>query len=334
MSLDDKINWSLQYIGRGWPVFVLGRDKTPLPNCATCQSGGGCPGRGACGHLTCHGFYAATTDERRIEQILYRNPDGMLAVRTGDGLCVLDFEGTERGQETYDQFEAYTGGVELPRGGLAQRTGGGGIHVFLDVQANLIKSRNRVLPDMDVKASGGYVAVGPSEDGRGWLNDGVRMGWETDVPLATSNMLGWLTTARGNFGAQGGAQGGSGIAGGDWYVDALKNGCPGGLRDEFFNRLIFSQRKLGVERDKAEETIFQHWEKCQQATIGKWVGATWDMPKEHVEYKIDRIWATVEPDKLSPGQLAYMDKAASFMEVGESKTMGSRTLVKRGWGEA
>jgi hypothetical protein len=246
--------------------------------------------------MYCHGFYAATTFKHRIAKMIHNQPEGMLGIRTGDSLGVLDFEGTNDGQLTYDNFEAYTG-VELPRETLAQRTGGGGIHVILNTTSHLIKSRNRVLPDMDVKASGGYIAVGPSADGRGWIDDGVRSGWDSDVAVASQELLTWLTVTKGNFGGQGGAGGGSVTPGGDWYRDALQNGCPGGLRDEFFNRLIFAQRKAGKDKVDIEHVARMHWYQVEQTPI-----AQWDMPWEHVQYKIDRTWATVEPDEVPDWQ--------------------------------
>ena len=47
-----------------------------------------------CGHLTCHGFYAATTDPARVAAIVAAVPRGQLAVRTGavSGLVVVDVD--------------------------------------------------------------------------------------------------------------------------------------------------------------------------------------------------------------------------------------------------
>lgn len=323
MSLDDKIQWATRYAQRGWPVFVLKPDKTPFGNCALCKEK--CPGRGncICMNMYCHGFYAATTSLVRIANMIHGAPDGTLGIRTGDGLTVLDFEGTEKGQDTYDNFEQFTR-VDLPRDGLAQRTAGGGTHVFLAVGGNLIKSRNRVLPDMDVKSEGGYVVVPDGTNNRGWLNDsGGRTGWDTVIPKATPELLSWLIGTRGNVGGQGGNGGGSSIAGGDWYRDALTNGCPDGLRDEFFNRLIFSLRKSGMQKGQLEETVFGHWAACAQPP-----NAVWYMPREHVQYKIDRTWATVEPDEVPEWQDTFAERRRQLNQ-GENVKMGRRMIVRR-----
>jgi hypothetical protein len=278
--------------------------------------------------MYCHGFYAATTFKHRIAKMIHNQPEGMLGIRTGDSLGVLDFEGTNDGQLTYDNFEAYTG-VELPRESLAQRTGGGGIHVILNTTSHLIKSRNRVLPDMDVKASGGYIAVGPSADGRGWIDDGVRSGWDSDVAVASQELLTWLTVTKGNFGGQGGAGGGSAIAGGDWYRDAKKNGCPGGLRDEFFNRLCFEYRKSGMEYDEARRMIMNHYRNAQQPPFTEW-----HMPWEHVQYKLDRTWATVEPDEVPEWQrhvLEQMKLRSEALREGQIVKSGRIAMVSRNW---
>ena len=57
----------------GWPVFVLGRTKRPVANCPACRERRTpTTTRPRCDCLTCHGFYAATTDPDRIAAMLRR----------------------------------------------------------------------------------------------------------------------------------------------------------------------------------------------------------------------------------------------------------------------
>src|SRR2546429_5349672 len=82
------------YVAAGWPVFVLGRSKRPVANCQACRLAGPDHDPQACTCLTCHGFYAATTDPDRIRAMLATLPHGLLAIRTrtASGLLVLDID--------------------------------------------------------------------------------------------------------------------------------------------------------------------------------------------------------------------------------------------------
>ena len=99
---------ALAYIRRGWPVFVLGRSKRPVANCQACRAAGPEHDRAGCACLTCHGFYAATTDPARLAAMLAQIPGGLLAIRTGRvaGLCVVDIDPRNGGQIDRDADDA------------------------------------------------------------------------------------------------------------------------------------------------------------------------------------------------------------------------------------
>jgi hypothetical protein len=139
---------------RGWPVFVLGRSKRPVANCAACKTAG--PGHDAagCGCLTCHGFHAATLDPARLAAMLASVPRGLLAIRTGTaaGLAVVDIDPRNGGQ--LDR--------ELMAPTAAVVTGGGGWHLYYRHPGRPLLA---VLPGwagVDIKADGGYVVAPPS----------------------------------------------------------------------------------------------------------------------------------------------------------------------------
>lgn len=299
-----KVRWASRYVDVGWRVFVLGRDKTPLPNCAECHNADWNHIREDCTCMTCHGFYAATRNLDLIDDMVRRHPDGWLAVRTGAAsrLLVLDFEAAPNaegitGLDTLDQWEMWTG-HELPDT-LKQRTQSGGIHMLYRLSpGTVVKSRNRVLPQCDVKAEGGYVAVPtPGRPEREWLRPPFQPGDpHEDVREAPRELLNALEKLRGRASRREIEVGvnGNPPSGYD-YETALHNGCPGGFRDEFFNDLLFRHRKIGLSREGVEKLARMHWERCQQPPATEWY-----MPWEHVEYKLERVWRTVEPNPPGP----------------------------------
>lgn len=294
-----KLAEALRYVRLGWKVFVLGRDKTPLPNCSECKDADWTHDRETCDHPTCHGFYAATDSTATLVMMITRYPDGWLAVRTGQAsrLLVLDFEAAPDAEGRHgspEEFELWTG-VELP-GTIMQRTQSGGIHLLYQLSPGVVvKSRNRILPQTDVKAEGGYVAVPtPGRPERAW---GSFRSWVLpEVVFAPYELLTWLLQARGKAITTG--DGGRhdtpsiSVYGYDFHR-FLRDGCPGGARDQFFNELIFRARKAGKTREAGERIARVAWEMCEQPPNTEWY-----MPWEHVTYKLDRVWQTVAPPVL------------------------------------
>jgi hypothetical protein len=143
----------LRYIRRGWPVFVLGRSKRPVANCATCNTAGDHHDRQACRCLTCHGFYAATTDPDRLAAMLDAIPRGLLAIRTGtiSGLAVADIDPRNGGR--IDRA------LMTPTAAVAT---GGGWHLYYRHPGGPLAAHLPARPGVDIKADGGYVAAPPS----------------------------------------------------------------------------------------------------------------------------------------------------------------------------
>lgn len=296
-----------------WPIFVLGRDKTTLPNCRACALEGAGHDREGCPCPTCHGFYAATRDLERLERMVrvgIASGGGSLALRTGraSGVTVIDAESggdvvddgaggqLVTGLQVLDEWEQWAGeGVDrLPT--LTARTGSGGIHLLYLTGSEPVKSRNRVLPGVDVKADGGYVALPCGLDGRRWLLDG-----NPPHPMPPgSGMWNWLRTARGgqvtpvNHAMRPNCVAGTVQVWGYDYDRAVKNGARDGERDVFFRDLIFRARMAGMSRESAELLVRAHWLRCEQPNEDG-SGARWYMPWEHVAYKIEHAWRTLTP---------------------------------------
>lgn len=145
---------------RGWPVFLLGRSKRPLANCGRCpkQRDPRAHDPQACECLTCHGFYAATTDADRLAAMVAAHPDGLLALRTGaapDGAGVVAIDIDPRNGGHYD--------TDLMGPTHCHATGNHGWHLFYRHPGTPVLSRG--LPGgvgVDVKGEGGYVVLPPS----------------------------------------------------------------------------------------------------------------------------------------------------------------------------
>ncbi|TDO67679.1 bifunctional DNA primase/polymerase-like protein [Kribbella sp. VKM Ac-2571] len=157
--MNDVLTAALDAAECGWPVFMLGRSKRPIANCDDCPRDAHDPA--TCGHLTCHGFYAATTDPECIAQIVAAVPAGQLAVRTGavSGLVVVDVDPAHGGNDSLAELVARQ---LVPRTRWV-RTGSGGVHLYYRHPGREIGSRpmpNRA--GIDVKADGGYVVLPPS----------------------------------------------------------------------------------------------------------------------------------------------------------------------------
>ncbi|WP_433010305.1 bifunctional DNA primase/polymerase [Kribbella sp. CA-294648] len=158
--MTDLLTAALAAAVAGWPVFMLGRSKRPVANCDPCKAATEHdPAR--CGHLTCHGFYAASTDPARVAAIVAVVPRGQLAVRTGaaSGLVGVDVDPAHGGDHSLSDLMTER---LVPRT-LHVHTGSGGLHLYYRHPGRPLPSRpmpNR--PGIDIKADGGYLVLPPS----------------------------------------------------------------------------------------------------------------------------------------------------------------------------
>jgi bifunctional DNA primase/polymerase-like protein len=145
---------AIRYARRGWPVFLLGRTKRPLANCDACKDTIGHDPE-ACQCLTCHGFYAATTDPDRLSAMCRAHPNGMLALRTGaaSGTVVIDID------------PGHGGRIDPARMPVTAcvATGSGGWHLYYRHPGTpVLCSQGRLGVGIDIRADGGYVVLPPS----------------------------------------------------------------------------------------------------------------------------------------------------------------------------
>ncbi|MFF2328689.1 MULTISPECIES: bifunctional DNA primase/polymerase [unclassified Streptomyces] len=182
---------------RGWPVHPLavGR-KTPAANCPDCRRPGHTHSGCAClpAGRWCHGFHAATLDQRRIDRWWGANPHFGVAVACGPAsLVVIDIDAHEAQPPSRDRILpgipigdhidltglatgfhtlavlAALRGVPSPAvddSTLRVRTPSGGLHVWYRTgdnrrwQCSSGSSQGRALAwQVDVRAHGGYIVA-------------------------------------------------------------------------------------------------------------------------------------------------------------------------------
>ena len=148
---------ALAYAQRlSWPVFPchwITEAGTCSCNRPDCDSPGKHP-------LTGHGFKEASRDEAQIQSWWSKWPLANIGIATGavSGFDVLDIDPRHGGDISLEDLEAQHG--KLPET-AEQITGGGGRHILFRHVLGL-KSRNEILPGIDVKADGGYILAAPS----------------------------------------------------------------------------------------------------------------------------------------------------------------------------
>ncbi|TDU89172.1 bifunctional DNA primase/polymerase-like protein [Kribbella voronezhensis] len=187
--MNQILTAALEAATHGWPVFMLARSKRPVANCTPCHTATD-HDPATCGHLTCHGFYAATTDPHRVAAIIAAVPYGQLALRAGavSGLLVVDVDPAHGG--TTSMTNLVNDGL-LPRT-LRVITGSGGQHLYYRHPGHPMPSRPMPgHPGIDIKADGGYVVLPPSIHHR----TGLPYRWATTSTPDTAEMPPALITA-------------------------------------------------------------------------------------------------------------------------------------------
>lgn len=195
------------------------------------------------------------------------------------------------------------GGVERQGywpGTLRVRTGSGGLHIYLQVDQNLyIKSRNRVLPAIDIKADGGYVLAPPSRHASGGVYEVLEGRYSLKrapgaIAQVDDALKNWLLTVKGGrFTVRRLADtSGNGMPDAYDFTLIMANGCPAGFRDYFINDLCFRLRRKGVSLEDAAQAIRQQWARMEQPADSDYSWST-------CVYKLKRVWDEVTPEDVT-----------------------------------
>lgn len=135
---------AIGYAELGWHIFPL------VPNKKT--------------PATKNGFKDATLDLEQIKKWWTEIPSANIGIATGSrtGIAVVDID-VKNGSNGFESLKT----LNINTNTLTAITPSGGRHLYYATPAQIIGSRTRVLPGIDIKADGGYVvAPGSVIDGR------------------------------------------------------------------------------------------------------------------------------------------------------------------------
>jgi putative DNA primase/helicase len=153
-----RLNSALSYARRGLLVFPIQWMTSVGCSCR----------KSACGHpakhpLTANGFLDATKDESAIREWWKRWPEGNIAVDCGrSGLVVVDVDPRNGGDETWASLVAEYGSVLTDTVTTLTPSGGAHFHFKAPDSVAIQSGSGKLGPGVDVKATGGYVLLPPS----------------------------------------------------------------------------------------------------------------------------------------------------------------------------
>lgn len=276
-----------------------------VPRCTCSRPACDNPAKHPVGHLVPHGHNDASTELERVRTWFSRPANAAdswvpwnLAIATGRGLVVIDAEAKQTrtdlpsGVEVLDDWETWTKGTSLPAKPRVHRTGGGGLHLWLRVDDGLrVKSGNRVLPAIDVKADGGYVLVPPSTHVSGGAYAVIA---DVEPPACSPELVAWLLTVKGGRYVTRRSGAGAPAAPDDYDFRRIvaSDGCPAGHRDYFVNDLCFRLRRAGTAIEDAAEALRREWLRMENPADDEF---SWDA----CVYKLRRVWDEVQPEDVT-----------------------------------
>lgn len=211
---EPVLDAALRYARAGWPVFPCRpRDKRPL---------------------TADGFKSATTDTATITQWWTEHPDANVAIRTGDGLAVVDVDGPD-GERALQEL----GGLSEPT--LTAETAHGQHFYFTTTET--LSCRTRFAPGLDLRADGGYVIAPPSQHPSGAPYRWVRKSKLRAMPARV------LRAIREN---------------GRGPAEPLPDKIPIGQRDAVLTSLAGSMRRRGASEDGILAALTEENGRCAE----------------------------------------------------------------------
>lgn len=160
-----------ELMASGIPVFPLSGDKVPFRNCDKCRGESDNLHRQMCECLRtggiCHGLYAATKDPVVFDAWLEEHPDiTTIAMPTGTPTrtFVFEYDPKNGGDKSYNELIAKHGAIDT----RTNRSPSGGLHHhFLMPNYSFGSIHGKLWPGIDIKATGGYALLPPSETDKG-----------------------------------------------------------------------------------------------------------------------------------------------------------------------
>lgn len=230
----DMLDHALEYARLGFRVMPL-RERAKVP-------------------ATAHGCKDATTDEQQIRQWWSMWPRANIGIATGQGLVVVDVDNDEiKGKDGASSLRAW----ERDHGQLPETvtclTGSGGLHLYYST-ADQYQNAAGLLPDVDIRADGGYVVAPPSVHPNGRTYE-----WEADhdpatailEPVKAGSSLGRLLAKRRKKTPQ------------EAPVDVVRQNIPEGRRTDALVSLVGTLVDAGLSREAITEAVrIENVQKC------------------------------------------------------------------------
>lgn len=280
-----------------------------------------------------HGFLDATTDLAVIERWWREDPRFNVGIPTGQpsGLVVPDLD-RKNGADGAAEFARWLAerGLQLPPAVPWAETPNYGVHPFVRVKGRTVQSRAGVLPGVDIRGDGGYVAVWPSgirirmlrrpgdpRDTRPMFGTYAWHGCPCQAPLAPPELLDALD------GLHGSGTGGTGGTSADSLPELpptevlLERGIEHGGHDVNLSRLaarLCAQGKAETEayaiwravadktEDPADPFTAQDWRRHWKGAQAKGFGNPPGLSADQIEWAKDTTMSKPVQDAQTPWQ--------------------------------
>lgn len=171
------VEWALYYANLGWRVFPLSPgEKIPIKGMEWKT--------------------AATSNPETIQKMWEQYPTANIAIVTGN-LIVIDLDlDEEKGKNGIKELERYIADNGAFPETAKVKTGRGGMHLYYTTAEELRNSAGKLLPGVDIRASGGYIVAPPSVHKNGnryeWIDGVPKAG---DIAAADENVLKFMHSA-------------------------------------------------------------------------------------------------------------------------------------------
>lgn len=228
-----NLDYALSYASKNWPVLPL-HNITPEGKCSC--SNPNCPENHWGKHpRTTNGLKDATTSEQQILAWWTKWPDANIGVALGDtcGWFILDIDPRHGGNYSIEEYD-------IPDTRYIQSGSGGNHYHFKNYP--WIRSKNNILPGVDIKANGGYAVMPPSNHASG----GVYAWADEDLPVAEPPawLIGLLTKSKS-----------------ETTTDPDKP-IQQGSRNEFLARLAGAMRRKGCSQSAITAALIEENKRC------------------------------------------------------------------------
>lgn len=189
---------------------------------------------------TQHGLLDATTDEEQIRKWWSDTPDANIAIRTGDGLVVIDGDRRNQGHLTLrDLIKRH---VIWPA--TYKVLTADGAHFYFHSDIHIASGADALGPGVDVKGQGGYVVAPPSVHPSGHLYR-----YDVESESKPQPLPFWVVEARKERSSR-------------LDKDRVLSGLPEGERDDQLFRYACMARRQKWDKDMAEAALVYLSDRC------------------------------------------------------------------------